>query len=381
MLRLRGWHILLFVAASMTVAVLWTFWTNPPKRGIASQSFDEKVTLVDTTRLENGFERAEALAASAMGKNEPGNDEQICHCLARGQSQHWLQFDELSDSCSQFQAWEKISPLYRGTRTASSVDFPRACVLAALPTDHCRTESRVNVLYNAYSDAFSCLDLPRKEWWPWWVSSGLLEVSAKSGIGPGPAPAAIANESAACRRLTLALSTSDRAQPLQSVWNMAWMLSQNWEDVEKAFSEARYWHPAVANRVPISLQGLVESAAWPVPEHMPDRIHENLEKLKMLVWLGSAELGVRTMADVLAHFFLSRESANLPVQMADFKMAVGAERATASAQQDWPHFFQQSLPAGLAGDHETFTHQLEFVKQMNNRLKESTCAADSFLQF
>lgn len=92
--------------------------------------------------------------------------------------------------------FKKMPLFYSEKRSISYSDFPRHCVTRILNLNKsnlsekkcttqqslCVTDEYVNVIYNLYSDVFTCLDLPQREMLPWFLVTSGFHLNAKNGI-------------------------------------------------------------------------------------------------------------------------------------------------------------------------------------------------------
>jgi len=92
--------------------------------------------------------------------------------------------------------FKKMPVFYSEKRSVSYSDFPRHCITRVLNLNQpnlsekkctaqkslCVTDEYVNVIYNLYSDVFTCLDLPQREMLPWFLVTSGFHLNAKNGI-------------------------------------------------------------------------------------------------------------------------------------------------------------------------------------------------------
>jgi len=392
MLRWRAWHIFFFVLLSMLVAVLYSKYFPENEKNIPRSVASENEIFPDVTprsvlspssssqTWRDTFHGAAHVAERAVGRDDEGNENQLCQCLAAGVDSQMLQFENI-ESCTGSRRAEilKLPQLYRSSRTTQSSELPRACFLAEMkqwPAEFgCVTEARVNAIANFYRDLFSCLELPLREAFPLWAlrtETRLKENRSSLAKPPTISPAFLkeieSRDNPACRRL----------QPTVAQWGLSELgfeaefvksLWQTEKDLRFEFQKSKY---AIEPGKTHSLHGLIRLSRWAWGESNEDflqLVEENLHTQSLLL---AFEIGPETATDLLAQYLLLKLKRGDVLQKVDFDF---------SQQTGWPEFLSQNLPRHVRGDGQTLWHQMQFALNLSRILKNNTCVPESFLKF
>ncbi|PIS11839.1 MAG: hypothetical protein COT73_01795 [Bdellovibrio sp. CG10_big_fil_rev_8_21_14_0_10_47_8] len=195
MIRFPRYFILLFVGLSVVTAFVIHRWDQGGSISLSSTATERLSGQIQEILKMPGVNiTQELLKIGATGAVEVNN----CQCTLAGIDSTYFQF-ESSQTCDPSRNYlkkdlQEIPALYREERSASSADFPRACmtyimrmanadaevvsssVYAMCPNKKgkpqrgnfkpCITETYVNSVYNYFADLTDCMDVPQREYLP-----------------------------------------------------------------------------------------------------------------------------------------------------------------------------------------------------------------------
>jgi hypothetical protein len=183
--------------------------------------------------LAVGYHRWQVVGESTLSSRTPRYDsaEDVFRQIASGAESDPLLIAEEKESCSgerlKYQKIFESMPVFlRERRSSAPADFPRSCILYIMkkklqkwkPVDKkcapgspsCLTDEYVNVVYNAYGDVFSCLNVPQKELLPKFMTGNGLHLNQplnvmgfqkKSAVIEKYMNEVFESEEASCRRI------------------------------------------------------------------------------------------------------------------------------------------------------------------------------------